>query len=61
MFIGTCSDIEDKTETDTDRPADNIVHIESELSPNTKYYWKVVANDKNGGKTESSVWNFTTE
>ncbi len=30
------------------------------LSPATKYYWHVTANDGNGGTAVSSDWNFTT-
>lgn len=31
------------------------------LKDNTKYYWKVVAKDVNGGIAESEVFSFTTE
>ena len=30
------------------------------LNSGTKYYWKVVAKDGKGGKTEGPVWSFTT-
>ena len=30
------------------------------LMANTTYYWKVAAKDPNGGKSESSIWSFTT-
>jgi len=33
----------------------------SSLSYSTKYYWKIVATDDQGGATESSIWNFTTK
>ncbi len=36
-------------------------YIPNSLAYNTMYYWKVVAKDNNGGITEGSVWNFTTE
>lgn len=32
----------------------------SGLSLGTAHYWKVVANDGNGGLTESDVWSYTT-
>lgn len=32
----------------------------SALEPNTTYYWKIVANDNNGGVTEGDVWSFAT-
>ncbi|RKX53936.1 MAG: hypothetical protein DRP30_03435 [Thermotoga sp.] len=32
-----------------------------ELEYDTTYYWKVVAKDGRGGKTEGPVWRFTTE
>lgn len=30
------------------------------LDYSTKYYWKIVAEDNNGAKSEGSVWEFTT-
>ncbi|GAG24577.1 unnamed protein product, partial [marine sediment metagenome] len=30
------------------------------LSNNTKYYWKIVAEDNHGATTSGSVWEFTT-
>jgi len=30
------------------------------LEYNTKYYWKIVAKDEYGAKTEGDVWSFTT-
>ena len=32
----------------------------SGLKPGRKYYWKVVAFDSKGGKSESPIWNFKT-
>jgi hypothetical protein len=31
------------------------------IQTGTTYYWKIVADDDNGGLTESDVWSFTTE
>ncbi len=30
------------------------------LTPYTTYYWKVIAQDSRGGRTESEIWSFTT-
>jgi hypothetical protein len=30
------------------------------LSPQTQYYWKIVAKDDKGGVTSGPVWKFTT-
>jgi hypothetical protein len=30
------------------------------LSPNTTYYWKIVANDDHSNSTEGDIWKFTT-
>jgi len=30
------------------------------MEPNTKFYWRIVAKDPNGGETASPIWNFTT-
>ena len=40
----------------------NIEHIKiiNDLKPNTKYYWKVVANNSNGFDIETKVESFTT-
>ena len=35
-------------------------YIPGSLDSNTKYYWKVVAKDRNGKETSSPVWSFTT-
>ncbi|MBI4654150.1 MAG: hypothetical protein HY752_04060 [Nitrospirae bacterium] len=32
-----------------------------QLQSGTTYYWKVVANDEQGGATESEIHTFTTE
>ena len=31
------------------------------LAEGTTYYWKVVADDGNGGRSESETWTFTTQ
>jgi hypothetical protein len=33
----------------------------SGLQPGTTYWWKVVADDGNGGNAESATWSFTTQ
>ncbi|HET7319665.1 MAG TPA: Ig-like domain-containing protein, partial [Nitrospirota bacterium] len=33
----------------------------SELQAGTRYWWKVVADDGNGGTAESETWSFTTQ
>lgn len=32
----------------------------SNLAPNARYYWRVVARDNHGGETAGPVWNFST-
>jgi len=34
--------------------------LEETLSPDTKYYWKIVAKDSHGAKTVGPIWSFTT-
>ncbi len=34
--------------------------LQEPLTPNTKYFWKVVAKDNKGGETQGDIWNFTT-
>lgn len=36
------------------------ISIATSLSESTAYYWKVVAKDPYGGRSESPVWKFTT-
>jgi hypothetical protein len=46
----------------TDQPdGDEVSLVVSGLKDNTTYYWKVVAEDEQGGTTESDVRSFTTE
>ncbi len=40
--------------------ANELIGEVSKLEPNTTYYWKVVADDSNGGKSKSETWSFTT-
>ncbi len=37
-----------------------INHMVSGLSASTTYYWKVIAQDSQGGRADSEVWRFTT-
>ena len=32
-----------------------------DMSPSTKYYWKIVVKDNHGAETEGDVWYFTTK
>jgi bacillolysin len=41
-------------------PPPSIVFNTTTLSPGTTYYWRVTANDGNGGLTPSAEWIFTT-
>lgn len=42
-------------------PANGLTLSLSGLQPATTYWWKVVADDGNGGKAESETWSFTTK
>ncbi|MCD6237072.1 MAG: fibronectin type III domain-containing protein, partial [Thermoplasmata archaeon] len=35
-------------------------NIGVQLSPDTKYYWQIIAEDDHGSQSPSTVWNFTT-
>jgi uncharacterized protein (TIGR02145 family) len=39
----------------------NSFTLTKALKPHTQYFWKVVADDDNGGTAESAVWSFTTK
>ena len=39
---------------------DQVSVIVNDVQPNSTYYWKVVADDGNGGLTSSPVWSFST-
>ncbi len=40
---------------------DEMTYTASGLTAGTTYYWKVAADDGNGGATESAVWSFSTQ
>jgi hypothetical protein len=40
---------------------DEVAYTVSGLNAGTTYYWKVVADDGKGGRTESDIWSFTTQ
>jgi hypothetical protein len=40
---------------------DEVAYTVSSLKGGTTYYWKVVADDGKGGRTESDIWSFTTQ
>ncbi len=42
-------------------PVNEIAQDVSGLSTGTTYYWKITADDGNGGRVESEVRNFTTQ
>jgi hypothetical protein len=62
LFVGTtsnnCNEIVNNIEISKDQP--NYTIDFSKLAYNTKYYWKVVPYNENGGCTESVTWSFTT-
>jgi hypothetical protein len=37
-----------------------IYKLNENLDPGTKYYWRIVAQDSHGAKTEGPLWSFTT-
>ncbi|UCF12958.1 MAG: PKD domain-containing protein [Thermoplasmatales archaeon] len=37
-----------------------IYRLDETLSPGTKYYWRIIARDSHGAKTEGPLWSFTT-
>jgi PKD repeat protein len=53
-FIG-CSDSSSKNYS-----APDVTYQAEGLSPNTTYYWAVVAEDDQGEESTSDVWSFTT-
>ncbi|GBE31897.1 hypothetical protein BMS3Bbin05_00800 [bacterium BMS3Bbin05] len=42
-------------------PTNQVTHQITGLNAGSQYYWKVVADDGNGGRTDSAVWSFTTK
>ena len=56
--FAACSDSSDKTPPD--ETTESISHVETGLNPATTYYWKVTANDGQGGVRTSDVRSFTT-
>ncbi len=48
------------TETDLATVTTQASYTVGELNLITTYYWKIVAEDSKGGKTEGPVWKFTT-
>jgi len=47
--------------TEVSKEQEETIYFPQRLTPNTKYYWKVVAKDKHGGVSPSPVFSFTTE
>ena len=46
--------------TPSPSPTNEVSYKMTNLSPGT-YYWKVVADDSNGGTSPSATWNFSTQ
>lgn len=40
---------------------DEVGYTVAELTPGTTYFWKVIADDGNGGTASSEIWSFMTE
>jgi hypothetical protein len=38
-----------------------VYHTVTGLNPDTTYYWKVTADDSNGGISDSEIWSFRTK
>ena len=55
VMLSSCSLLEMTTGTDA------VTQKVSGLDPGNSYFWKVVADDGNGGSTESETWRFTTK
>ena len=47
------------TEIATDLSINNF-KIKEPLKYDTKYWWKVIAKDENGGQSQGAIWTFTT-
>jgi hypothetical protein len=57
----SCSNSKTSDETISPLPVDQMSHMVQGLSPNTIYYWKVVADDGSGGTAGSAIQSFTTQ
>jgi outer membrane lipoprotein-sorting protein len=57
-FFAACH--KSSTETPPPAPAEQISNIVRNLTPNTTYFWKVVADDGKGGTSTSTVSSYTT-
>ena len=58
ISVGGC----EKDKVDLPDTISTISHTKTVtgLAPNSTYYWKIIASDKNGHKTESKIYNFMT-
>ena len=59
LFMVSCSKSSDNGAPATAVSTDVTFQVDN-LSPNVKYFWKVEANDGNGGVSSTSVMEFTT-
>jgi hypothetical protein len=58
LLMSSCGVI--KTKGDDNFATSQEYHKVSNLQHSTTYYWKVVADDGNGGQSESDLYTFTT-
>lgn len=61
IYINTSTNLEEPIYiTEWKNWNESIIYYSPSLLPSTTYYWKVVAEDKGGKRSESDIWQFTT-
>jgi len=60
LYFGTINPPPFKTSSVVSGSQTTIIMIPGTLNPNTKYYWKITAQDNYGETTTGPIWNFTT-